>query len=319
MAHIRRHRNKWQSVVRITGHPIIAKSFTSKTDAKLWALSIESKIRRDDLGISKIKFPTFSNVATKYMKEVSPFKKSFIKERYVILALLNESWAKDPINRITPLVIGRYRDKYLLKVSGSSVNRSLDVISTIFTTCKKEWGYPIENPVLSIKRPKKKEPRDRRFSDDELNKLIKGNRTSQILRTIIEIALETAMRQGEILRVKAEHIKGNTLFIPVAKTKPRTIPLTPKAILLFRNTELPFKISESTLGKQFRKLCKEYEIMDAHFHDLRKQSLTNFMLRNNLSVAETMLIAGHSDPRMLLNTYNNLKVKDVAIKLDKKI
>ena len=51
MAYIRRHRNKWQSIIRITGHPVIAKSFVSKTDAKLWALSIESKIRRDDLGI----------------------------------------------------------------------------------------------------------------------------------------------------------------------------------------------------------------------------------------------------------------------------
>jgi len=316
MAYIRRHRNKWQSIVRITGHPIIAKSFTSKTDAKLWALSIESKIRRDDLGISKIKFPTFGAIATRYIKEVSPFKKSFIKERYVILALLNESWIKDPINKITPLVIGRYRDKYLLKVSGSSVNRNLDVISTIFTTCKKEWGYPLENPVLSIRRPKKKEPRDRRFSDDELNKLIKGNRTLPILRTIIEIALETAMRQGEILRVRAEHIKGNTLFIPIAKTKPRTIPLTPKAILLFKNSELPFKISVSTLGKQFRRLCKFYGIKDAHFHDLRKQSLTNFMLKKKLSVAETMLIAGHSDPRMLLRTYNNLRLEDMAKKFD---
>ena len=102
MAYIRRHRNKWQSVVRIKGHPIIAKSFTSKTDAKLWALSIESKIRRDDLGISKVKFPNFSDIGIKYIKEVSPFEKSFIKERYVIQRLLNESWAKDPINKITP-------------------------------------------------------------------------------------------------------------------------------------------------------------------------------------------------------------------------
>ena len=29
-----------------------------------------------------------------------------------------------------------------------------------------------------------------------------------------------------------------------------------------------------------------------------------------------LLIAGHSDPRMLLRTYNNLKVEDVAKKLD---
>ena len=315
MAYIRRHRNKWQSIIRITGHPVIAKSFVSKTDAKLWALSIESKIRRDDLGISKIIYPKFKDLAHRYIKEVSPYKKSFVKERYIILALLNESWSKDSINKITPAVISKYRDKYLTKVSGSSVNRALDVLSTIFTTCKKEWGYPIENPILSIRRPKKAEPRDRRFNEDELSKLIKGNKTSPLLRDIIQIALETAMRQGEILRVQKEHIRDNTLFIPIAKTKSRTIPLTLKAISLLSNTELPFNISGDALSKQFKKLCDYYGIEDAHFHDLRKQSLTNFMLDKKLSVAETMMIAGHSDPRMLLRTYNNLKVEDVAKKL----
>ncbi len=315
MAYIRRHRNKWQSIIRITGHPVIAKSFVSKTDAKLWALSTESKIRRDDLGISKIIYPKFKDLALRYIKEVSPYKKSFIKERYIILALLNESWSKDSINKITPAVISKYRDKYLTKVSGSSVNRTLDVLSTIFTTCKKEWGYPIANPILSIRRPKKAEPRDRRFNEDELNKLIKGNKTSPLLRDIIQIALETAMRQGEILRIKPKHINGNTLFIPIAKTKPRTIPLTLKAVSLLNNAELPFNITCNALSKQFKKLCDYYGIEDAHFHDLRKQSLTNFMLDKKLSVAETMMIAGHSDPRMLLRTYNNLKVEDVAKKL----
>jgi integrase len=231
------------------------------------------------------------------------------------LSLLNESWSKDSINKITPAVISKYRDKYLTKVSGSSVNRTLDVLSTIFTTCKKEWGYPIENPILSIRRPKKAEPRDRRFNEGELNKLIKGNKTSPLLRDIIQIALETAMRQGEILRVQREHIRDNTLFIPIAKTKSRTIPLTLKAISLLNNTELPFNITGDALSKQFKRLCNYYGIEDAHFHDLRKQSLTNFMLDKKLSVAETMMIAGHSDPRMLLRTYNNLKVEDVAKKL----
>ena len=136
-----------------------------------------------------------------------------------------------------------------------------------------------------------------------------------MLRDIIQIALETAMRQGEILRVQREHIRDNTLFIPIAKTKSRTIPLTLKAISLLSNTELPFNITGDALSKQFKKLCDYYGIEDAHFHDLRKQSLTNFMLDKKLSVAETMMIAGHSDPRMLLRTYNNLKVEDVAKKL----
>ena len=66
------------------------------------------------------------------------------------------------------------------------------------------------------------------------------------------------------------------------------------------------------VSKQFHKLCKYYNIKDAKFHDLRRQALTNFMKDKKLSVAETMYISGHSDPKMLLKTYNNLKLLDVS-------
>ncbi len=177
---------------------------------------------------------------------------------------------------------------------------------------QKEWGFPVDNPVLSIRRPKNPEPRDRRFTDAELNLLLRGNRTTEKLRTIIEIALETGMRQSEILHVHPEHIRGQTLFIPIAKTKPRTIPLTKKALSILKHATLPFNMDRYQLGKQFRRLTKHYGIKDAHFHDLRHQSLTDFMKDKGLDVPETMLIAGHSDPRMLLRIYNNLKVQDVA-------
>ena len=46
-----------------------------------------------------------------------------------------------------------------------------NIVSTIFTTCKKEWGHPVDNPVLSIRRPKMPDPRDRRFTDAEVTAL----------------------------------------------------------------------------------------------------------------------------------------------------
>ena len=315
MSTIRKHGDKWQSLVRITGHPQLAKSFANKADARQWALSTELKIRREDAGVLKIKYPYFKDIALKYINEVSTTKRSFKRERSLIMALMNESWAEYPIDKVKPAIVGKYRDKMMQTITGSSVNRSLDALSTIFTQCKKEWGYPVTNPVLSIRRPKKAEPRNRRFTDEELHKLIKGNRTSEVMRTIIQIALETGMRAGEISRISHDHLKGATLFIPIAKTEPRTIPLTPKAVSLIKNAKLPFMMSVDAIGKQFRRLCKHYVIKDAVFHDIRHQSLSNFMLHRKLNVGETMLVAGHKDPRMLLRIYNNLKVADVAKKL----
>jgi integrase len=212
-------------------------------------------------------------------------------------------------------VIGRFRDKQLKTITGTSINRKLDVISTIFTTCKKEWGYPAPNPVLSIRRPKKAEPRNRRLKDSELNLLIKGNHTNEMMRTIMQIMLETGMRSGEVIRISHDHLKGSTLYIPITKTKPRTIPLTSKGLALIKNANLPFKTTVDAVGKKFAKLCRHYKIKDAVPHDIRHNSLTDFMKVKKLDVPSTMLIAGHSDPRMLLRIYNNLQVEHVAEKL----
>ena len=313
---IRKRGNKWQSQVRIINRPCLSKSFASRTDAKRWSIAVEQKLRREDAGIAKIKFPTFREVANRYINEVSQYKRCFRVERNIINALLLESWAEYPIQRITSSVMSKYKSNLRKTIKENTLNRRLDVISTMFTTFRKEWGHPVDNPVLSIKRPRNPEPRDRRITDEEIHLLLRGNRTSEQLRTIIEVALETGMRQSEILNIHPEHIKDQTLFIPVAKTKPRLIPLTKKALSVLKNAKLPFNIDRHLLGKRFRRLYKHYRIKDLHFHDIRKNSLTDFMRVKGLNVPDTMLIAGHKDPRMLLNIYNNLQVADVAKKLN---
>ena len=143
MSYIRVHNNKWQSIIRIKGHPTLAKSFKSKTDAKRWANETELKIRREDAGIVKIKFPSFRDISLRYLNEVSIYKKCHRDERYTINSFGEESWSEYPINKITPLIIGKYRDKQREIVKDNTINRKLDVISTIYTTCKKEWGFQL--------------------------------------------------------------------------------------------------------------------------------------------------------------------------------
>jgi integrase len=276
----------------------------------------EGKLRREDAGIIKIKYPKFEDIARRYIEEISVLKKGYQNERSQILMFIKEAWAVYPINRIMPHTINKWKEDTLKFNSGGSVNRKLDVLSSMYTTFKKEWGYPVDNPVLQIRRPKRAEPRDRRLSDAEIKKLLTGNRTSPMMKDIIQIALETGMRLSEILRADHDRIEGNTLKIPIAKTKPRVIPLTNKALKLLQDAELPFKITKWQVSKMFRKLCAWYGIKGAVFHDTRRNALTNFMKDKGLNVPETMKIAGHSDPRMLLRIYNNLEAEHVAKKLN---
>ena len=317
MSTIRKHYRKWQCLVRVKDHPQIIKSFKLREDTKRWGIETELKIRREDAEITNIKYPTFNEIGLRYIDEVSITKKGFVNEQNIIKALFCEAWSAYPINKITPDVVGKFRDRQLKSITGTSINRKLDVISTIFTTCKKEWGYPAANPVLSIRRPKKSEPRNRRLSDKELNLLIRGNQTDEVMRNVMQIMLETGMRSGEVIRISHDHLKGATFHIPITKAVPHTIPLTKKGLELIKNANLPFNTTVDAIGKKFAKLCKKYKIEDAVPHDLRHNSLSDFMRVKNLNVPETMLIAGHKDPRMLLRIYNNLQVEHVAAKLDK--
>lgn len=107
-----------------------------------------------------------------------------------------------------------------------------------------------------------------------------------------------------------------TLNISIAKTEPRIIPLTKRALSLIKNVDLLFKISKWQVSKQFHKLCLNYGIKNAVFHDCRRNALMDFMRKHNLNVPETIKIAGHSDPFMLLRIYNNLEAHHVGKKLN---
>jgi len=130
------------------------------------------------------------------------------------------------------------------------------------------------------------------------------------------LAIETAMRRSEIANIKPEHVKGNILKIPVAKTKPRTIPLTPTAVQLLEDN-LPIRMSSNAIHLSWVRLTKKHGIEDARFHDLRHEGLSRMFEVKSLNVPEVQLISGHLEPRTLMRVYANLRPKDLADKLAK--
>ena len=143
MSYIRKMGTRYNCSVRLKGHPNLSKSFVKFSDAQRWGLETELKIRREEAGIAKIKFPKFSEITLKYINEVSITKRCFRDERYTINSMMREAWSEYPINRITPNIVGSYRDKQLKMVSGSSVNRRLDVISTVLIDEAKASGFKV--------------------------------------------------------------------------------------------------------------------------------------------------------------------------------
>ena len=314
MAYVRKRKGRYQCVIRVAGYPSITKTFDYKQDAVRFGKDLELKLIREEYDLEKKTFPTFKQIFEKYRDEIVVHKRSKEMESKLVKYILKEHFVNLRLDRVSPRVISEYRDKALKTLKASSVNRRLAIISHCFTICRKEWDYKIANPVLSIRRPVNPEARDRHLTDDELKQLLQGNRASPVMKFIIEFALETAMRRTEIASIKPEDVKGNLLKIPVAKTKARTIPLTPRAQELLKYN-LPIRMSSNAIHLAWIRLCKFYNIKDCHFHDIRHMALHNFANKKNVSVADCMIISGHKEPRTLLKIYAKSRASEIAEKL----
>ena len=129
---------------------------------------------------------------------------------------------------LTPKEIAQYRDHRLKEVSPASLKRELVILSRVLTLASRDWRIALpQNPVKMISLPNADKARTRRLEAGEEEILLQS--TNQKLRRVIILALETAMRRGQILNINKSHFdyQNSVLLIPSTKTdQPRTIPLS---------------------------------------------------------------------------------------------
>ena len=314
MATIRKRNGKWHVQIRTKNLPSQTCSFVNKRCALKWIRDTEIRLEQQTVGLLTKHFPTFKSLIEKYINTVSINKKGYILEKHHLTNLLKNKIIHLPINLVTAQHIATYRDERLKTVKSSTVLREFNIIQHMFSIAIKEWGITIANPFDLIRKPKGNFKRERRLKENEYTFLVKGNYSQITLRNIIEVAIETAMRRGEVLNIKPEHIKGQTLLIPETKNgHSRTIPLTKRALYILKNTELPFTMSPNAVRLAWNRLKKKGNIKDLHFHDLRHEAISRFF-EKGLSIPEVALISGHKDVRMLFR-YTHLKAEDILRKL----
>ena len=314
MATFRKRNNKWQVQVRRAHLGSISQSFNQKQDALQWAREKEIELQQCSIKFKRDKFPILSDLIDRYIETVSINKRGYNFERYCFNNILRSRISKTPINFITTQHLSEYREERLRLVKYSTFVRELNLIRHLFSVAIKEWGFAINNPCKMIAKPIVINRRERRLSVSEYNYLVRGNYPQLKLRNIIELAIETGMRRGEILNIKTEHIKERTLLIPQTKNgHPRTIPLTRRALNILENSNLPFAYTSNALRLAWERLKKNGNIKDLHFHDLRHEAVSRFF-EKGLSIPEVALISGHKDVRMLFR-YTHLKANDLLMKL----
>lgn len=330
MATIRKRGNQWQVQVRRKGCASVTRSFLKKEDAQTWARQIELEANRQGLPADRSALERLSvgDLLIRYRDEVIPRKRGRDTEAIVVNAFLRHPLAKVPLGHLTPQRVVAYRDERLKTVKSSTLNRQLDILRHALEVARKEWDLPlILNSFAAITRPKMTKTRERRLEPGEWARLEGACHQcrSPYLLLMVELALETAMRRGELLNARWPHVKQSrrTLFIPITKNgHSRTIPLTGRAVAILERLkelneggEQVIPLTLDAMKMAWKRVLRRAKLDDFHFHDLRHEAISRFFERG-LSIPEVALISGHRDPRMLFR-YTHPRPEDIAEKLAK--
>ena len=312
-------------------------TFPTHAEAKGWGTREEAAIMAGARGDYPAR--TLSEAIDRYMREVTRKRRTHRAD-----ALRFEAWRRDypdlagkVLHTITTADLAAWRDARLAKVSGASVLREAQQYRPIWTLAMDEWKWVGSSPWKGLRLPPKSHARDRLAEWSEVKLLLRStgyrrdvaptSPTEQAVFAFL-VALYTAMRSGEILRMARSNVdlKKRVYRLTEHKTDAhvgvRMVPFTRKAARVLgvldaaasaAGRDAYFTIGDQLRDRLFRKRLKALMISGLRFHDSRASALTR--LSRIYPVMVLARISGHTDIQQLYDAYYRDTAADVAAQL----
>ena len=316
--------------IRLRGFPPKTRSFDRITDAKRWRREEEIALRAGTALSSAAERTTLKEALERYAREETPKKKNAPREGRRIKFLLKHSLAARFLSTLRGSDFAKYRDeRFAAGKAWSTVRQELALISALYKHASREWKMEgIRNPIKNVRMPSAKthgnNARDRRLVGDEEGRLLaKLKEQGAYYAPMAEFAIESAMRQGELLALTWADVDLEHRVAKLRDTKnsePRNVPLSSRAVEIIR--ALPrqlsdaaplFPVHQDAVMRAFRQACTDAGIDNLKFHDLRHEAASRLFERG-LGIMEVAAITGHKTLNML-KRYTHLRAEDLAKKL----
>ncbi|HSH85381.1 MAG TPA: site-specific integrase [Guyparkeria sp.] len=342
MASITKRGRFWRAQVRRRGQST-SRTFDTKAEAEAWSQDIEREIRRSEyVDRSEAEQTTLKDALDRYEREVTSRKRGASRERSRIRRWLRHELASRPLPAIRSADLAEYRDGRLDEgAAAKTVREELQLLRHMFKTAALDWGLPVSNPVEKLRLPSQSQARDRRLTEVEYRHLVasacaQDYRARVPIAEIVVLAVETAMRRGEIVALRWEHIDftDRTAHLPHTKNgHARTIPLSPVAIGALRQLVpagtdaldelegpvLPgitadgvtqaFQLARDRGRDRYIESCSTDGIvpdrgflLDVRFHDLRHEATSR--LARVYQPHELARVTGHRTLQMVMRYYH---------------
>lgn len=327
MPTFRKRGDSWRAEVARNGHRESG-TFATKREAMDWANRRELELANTRAG--KVTRWTLGDVMQKYADEVSPEKAGARWERSRIAAIKKDAIAKLVMQDIGPTELAGWRDRRLKEVQGATALREIGLLRAIWTRAKMgEWRYVDHDPWPDVVKPQDNPARKVLFKEGQPEKIVdalgynggtpKDNRAQTAVAFLL--ALETAMRSGEILTLEWRHVHLDRRMLHLPKSKngdARDVPLSRRAMELLEamkgiDDDTVFTVSAGLRDTYFRQGKTLAEVDGPTFHDARATAITR--LSKKLELLELAKMVGHRDPRSLMIYYRE-SATEIANKLD---
>lgn len=324
MASINRRGKYWRVQSRKLGFPYLSATFDTKAEAMAWALKKEAELDRQtpEEAYQRVEARHFrlADALLRYEIDVLPDKKPTRQRReLVIMADLKATFGELVLSEINgqrlALMVKHWEqpsDAHPKGLGAHSIRLYLALISHLYTIARSEWGMQeLVNPVPLIRKPKLPRGRDRRLiGNGEERLLAVCEKTNPELADIVRFAIETAMRQAEIMGLTWDRIdfRSHTAFLQDMKNgESRVVPLSVVAEDCLKQQRE--RREGATKGKvwsyttegmraSYFKALKKAGIEGMTFHDLRHEA-TSRLCERGLPIMTVQAITGHKSTQML--------------------
>ncbi len=257
---------------------------------------------------------TLREMLDKYLKEYS-FRnksKSSVSSDKCMTKNLNRYLGDYYLTDVIPRAISDYKSKRREEgVSPKTVNNELVMLNHAFNLAMKEWEWVRENPVSKVSREKVNNLMERWLTYTEEAVLLAES--PEWLREIIVFAINTGMRQSEILNLQWSKVDftRRTLTILEQKNKGRdTLPLNNKVLDVLRARDKVRhingyvfyngngnRIDARNLLRSYYSARKKAGLEDVRFHDLRHTFATR-LAQAGVDLYKVQKLMRHKSPIM---------------------
>lgn len=305
-----------------------SRTFATRQQAADWVAEVEDSIATGRLLATRQSF----NAAADRWAAVRTLTRSDETRKRTIG---KQAWAQGPLQALTPEALSTWRDARLQSVAPATVAREMTMIRSVIEYARRDLGWIAANPIKDVRSPPEPPARRRLITDEEQAAMLAALGWNGEVSTVrhevavaLLLALETAMRAGEILGLRWPDVAGNVATLQRTKNGDvRQVPLSKRAVellALMRGRRLDhvrvlrtdgriFHLDPDSLDVLFRRSRAEAGLAGFTFHDSRATALTR--LAKRLTPLELARMVGHRDLNSLM-WYFAEPASSIAARLD---